>query len=301
MQMSEEGTQLQETVPAPPKFSLNQLASQAAQPSRKKRSGVYTHGGLTHKSYQNNKRLAGTEAANTSTMLPPAVPAKGNAGQAPNKRLLSNAITRRGVRGELLTNGYKSLRAQGMLRAIKVDTHGDSSMQRSIGKRKGSQQDLEHVNICIEQTQPAEITSEPQPRSDAVPKRALSNTVISGSPSKPATKLLPSGMQPSRDKTYKPLKNSRTSKVMTSAQQQRTLSNESARNPSMGATVKVDRDGVVKMVESSEHEFPAHSSQQDKDVSTCKRESRSAINVAESDATTNPVQISQHIIELTEQ
>ncbi len=41
------------------------------------------------------------------------------------KRLQTKAGgTRRCVRGELLTNGYKSLRAQGMLRAQKVENGG---------------------------------------------------------------------------------------------------------------------------------------------------------------------------------
>jgi len=63
-----------------------------------------------------------------------------------SKRLLSKTGGRRCVRGELLTNGYKSLRAQGMLKAVKVDSDNIDNNQPL--SRKGSKE-LEHVNICI--------------------------------------------------------------------------------------------------------------------------------------------------------
>ena len=61
------------------------------------------------------------------------------------KRLLTNV--RPGLRGELLAGGYKSLRAQGMLRA----TDGSSSIDKNMGKRQLSGYNLpQNVNICIE-------------------------------------------------------------------------------------------------------------------------------------------------------
>ena len=72
-----------------------------------------------------------------SSMLPPAGGTKKN-------RLTAAPLARRGVRGELLTNGYQSLRAQGMLGAVKVDQRGTEMAAHS--------KELEHVNICIEQT-----------------------------------------------------------------------------------------------------------------------------------------------------
>ena len=84
-------------------------------------------------------------------MLPPAGP------QAA-KRLLSKpgaaSKFNNGVRGELLSNGYKSLRAQGMLRVNKLGENGASTKLTSdkkqrMGSRKNSKE-IEHVNICIE-------------------------------------------------------------------------------------------------------------------------------------------------------
>ncbi len=46
------------------------------------------------------------------------------AGAAKRLQTKGGAGTKRCVRGELLTNGYKSLRAQGMLRAQKVENGG---------------------------------------------------------------------------------------------------------------------------------------------------------------------------------
>lgn len=63
-------------------------------------------------------------------------------------RMLSSNRVKRGVRGELLTNGFKSLRDQGMLRANKLGAGGvanDLPVDES-GKAK----EIEHVNICIE-------------------------------------------------------------------------------------------------------------------------------------------------------
>ena len=65
-------------------------------------------------------------------MLPPAGP------QAA-KRLLSKPGTaskfHNGVRGELLSNGYKSLRAQGMLRVNKLENSAASDMQLTSDKK----------------------------------------------------------------------------------------------------------------------------------------------------------------------
>ena len=61
-----------------------------------------------------------TRGSRRSSNLPPTAPDFGSQ-QHNAKRLLSNAGAKRGVRGELLTNGYKSLRAQGMLKAL----HGE--------------------------------------------------------------------------------------------------------------------------------------------------------------------------------
>ena len=67
------------------------------------------------KSFNSGKRY--------SNQMPPNQPATEysvGSGQTA-KRLLSNTGARKCVRGELLTNGYKSLRAQGMLRAAHTD------------------------------------------------------------------------------------------------------------------------------------------------------------------------------------
>ena len=101
-------------------------------------------------------------------MLPPTGLRSGQAsvntsGNVPAKRLLSNTGARRCVRGELLTNGYKSLRAQGMLRAVKVNEEegaaaaGSTMINRNSAVKQSKE--LEHVNICIEKT-PAEVAVE---------------------------------------------------------------------------------------------------------------------------------------------
>lgn len=67
------------------------------------------------------------------------------------------------MRGELLTNGFKSLRAQGMLRALKVENGGTAeiSIAKSLGKRKSSAHDLEQTNICIKPSKPEMQSSSP--------------------------------------------------------------------------------------------------------------------------------------------
>ena len=59
-----------------------------------------------------------------------------------------------GVRGELLTNGYKSLRAQGRLRANKVGNGAVNSGDDYSGTKNDRKpsKEIENVNICIEQT-----------------------------------------------------------------------------------------------------------------------------------------------------
>lgn len=66
--------------------------------------------------------------------------------------MLSSASVRRGVRGELLTNGYQSLRDQGKLIAVKVNENGEQIPSGAHGHSKNSQSDLQQLNVCIEKS-----------------------------------------------------------------------------------------------------------------------------------------------------
>lgn len=149
----------------------------------------------------------------------------GSGGQTQNaKRLLSNAGARRCVRGELLTNGYKSLRAQGMLKAVHIEgsqsaqlsQHGIPKQKSGLGGRKGSKE-LEHVNICIEKTYTTHSNANETARksisdaNDSARKRSVKNS--SASPVKFNQKILPQQLMPKKPICYEPLKNSRQSNV----------------------------------------------------------------------------------------
>lgn len=95
------------------------------------------------------------------------------------------------MRGELLTNGYKSLRAQGMLRAIKIDSNengGDKTMIRKNSQSK----ELAHLNICIEKTYEKHINDS----SESLSKRPAK--VVTGSPLKVNPNLVPKGLAPKK-------------------------------------------------------------------------------------------------------
>lgn len=136
----------------------------------------------------------------------------GGTGQPANtaKRLLTNgAAARRCVRGELLTNGYKSLRAQGMLRAQKIEADanggdyiemGTTPIKSSSKKHRKNSKELEHVNICIEKT----YTNAEAPNLTAGHKSSVQNSAESKkaskkpsvSPIKVNPNLVPKGCAP---------------------------------------------------------------------------------------------------------
>ena len=127
-----------------------------------------------------------------------------------------------------MTNGYKSLRAQGMLKAVHIEgsqsaqisQHGIPKQKSGLG-RKGSKE-LEHVNICIEKTYTTHSQANETARksmsdaNDSARKRSVKNS--SASPAKPSPvkfnqKILPQQLVPKKPIAYEPLKNSRQSNV----------------------------------------------------------------------------------------
>ena len=114
----------EESNPEPAVYSLKQVQEDrqntAAGNSRKPPShymaGNNRSIGNHSKSFNNGKRYS-------NQMTQPMADYSVSSGHSKPtaKRLLSNAGARRCVRGELLTNGYKSLRAQGMLQAAHID------------------------------------------------------------------------------------------------------------------------------------------------------------------------------------
>ena len=156
-------------------------------------------------------------------MLPPTGP------QAA-KRLLSKPGTaskfNHGVRGELLSNGYKSLRAQGMLRVNKLGDNGASAeltsdKKQRMGSRKKSKE-IEHVNICIEKR-----TTYPDEQNDlAMHHTYTKKTSQTGqkerkasSPIKVNPNLVPKGLGPVKDRQFAKLRSSQASRESSHRQQ----------------------------------------------------------------------------------
>ena len=155
-------------------------------------------------------------------MLPPA---------GPPKRLLSKPGTaskfNNGVRGELLSNGYKSLRAQGMLRVNKLGDNGGtpadltSDKKQRMGSRKKSKE-IEHVNICIEKR-----TAYPdEPQNDLAMHAYTKKTSQTGqkekkasSPIKVNPNLVPKGLGPVKDRQFAKLRSSQASRESSHRQQ----------------------------------------------------------------------------------
>jgi len=106
---------------------------------------------------------------------------------------------RGGVRGELLSNGYKSLRAQGMLRVNKLDNSGEDMMtgkkSTNLGQRKRSKEMAEErVNICIEKTT---TYTQDEERSKKKDKKGAS---VQSSPIRVNQNLVPKGLGPVKDR-----------------------------------------------------------------------------------------------------
>ena len=155
-------------------------------------------------------------------MLPPA---------GPPKRLLSKPGTaskfNNGVRGELLSNGYKSLRAQGMLRVNKLGDNGGtpadltSDKKQRMGSRKKSKE-IEHVNICIEKR----TTYPDEPQNNLVMHAYTKKTSQTGqkerkasSPIKVNPNLVPKGLGPVKDRQFAKLRSSQASRESSHRQQ----------------------------------------------------------------------------------
>ena len=147
-----------------------------------------------NRAYNVGKRPTPGTSGN-SGMLPPTGPGRVHsqntsmsASGQPAKRLLSNTGARRCVRGELLTNGYKSLRAQGMLRAVKVDEDTSEPLigrppvvANSTNSAVKQSKELEHVNICIEKTA-HDVNLENEDPTMTVSKRVSSEIVTETAP-----------------------------------------------------------------------------------------------------------------------
>ena len=148
-------------------------------------------------------------------MLPPA---------GPPKRLLSKPGTaskfNNGVRGELLSNGYKSLRAQGMLRVNKMggaDNGAEltSEKKQRMGSRKKSKDIDQHVNICIEKrtTYPDEqIMDLAYTKKTSQTGQKERKSSQASSPLKVNPNLVPKGLGPVKDRNFAKLRSSQASR-----------------------------------------------------------------------------------------
>lgn len=146
------------TQPATAVFRLDQM--QAEREANNRRASQQQSMGNQHMQSHGAASKSFSMAKRGSNMLPPsgqrnqtAKRISSNQQQQAVKSSTANRVGG-GVRGELLTNGYKSLRAQGRLRANKVGNgaaNPGDDYSNAKNDRKQSKE-IENVNICIEQT-----------------------------------------------------------------------------------------------------------------------------------------------------